>query len=247
MDVLYILQDDDDDKGVQIQSMSDIYSNAVLTIIAGVGEDANAGLPRVNCAGEVEVSMLQSMQETNIEKPRSSSCAGFSGDWHSTEAYEGWHSMENSRWISRAWTYQETILSKRLLLVLKQRMLLACEHSLFEEGKEPDTAMAHPRFESFHKKLERRNSLECYEHCVFSYTRMNLTFPVDILRAFDGILSRLRPYLRSRFIFGLPETEIESALAWRGGEGVTSSREHTDLHPLRRRKNPVTGQNIYPG
>lgn len=62
---------------------------------------------------------------------------------------------------------------------------------------------------------------------------MNLTFPADILRAFEGILSRLRPYLRSGFHFGLPETEIESALAWRGGEDLAGSREQTDLQLLR--------------
>ncbi|KAK3174859.1 hypothetical protein OEA41_002105 [Lepraria neglecta] len=243
VDVLCILQDD---KRVQIQSMSEVYSNAILTIVAGVGESANAGLPRVNYAGDAENSMLQSLQEGDTKRRRSPSCAGFSSEWHSTEAYEGWHSMETSRWISRAWTYQETILSKRLLLVLRQRMMLACGHSLFEEGMEPDTARVHPRFGSFDRKLERRNSLECYEHCVFSYTRMNLTLPADILRAFEGILSRLRLYLRSRFIFGLPETEIESALAWQGGEGLAGSRERTDLQPLRRRKDPTTGRDIYP-
>ena len=246
VDVLCILQDDDNDKRVQIQSMSEVYSNAILTIVAGVGEDANAGLPRVNYAGDAENSMLQSLQEGDTKRRRSSSCAGFSSEWHSTEAYEGWHSLETSRWISRAWTYQETVLSKRLLLVLRQRIMLACGHSLFKEGMEPDTAIVHPRFESFDRKLERRNSLECYEHCVFSYTRMNLTFPADMLRAFEGILLRLRLYLRSRFIFGLPETEIESALAWRGGEGLAGSREQTDLQPLRRRKDPTTGRDIYP-
>lgn len=39
--------DDIDDKMTQIQNMDQIYSNALVTFIAGEGNDSNAGLLRV--------------------------------------------------------------------------------------------------------------------------------------------------------------------------------------------------------
>jgi hypothetical protein len=47
-DVLCIIQDEATNKEAQLARMGAIYSNAVLTIVAGKGKDADAGLCRVN-------------------------------------------------------------------------------------------------------------------------------------------------------------------------------------------------------
>lgn len=39
------------------------------------------------------------------------------------------------------------ILSKRLLIVLRKRVILACEHALFSEGEEAILPIEHPRFD----------------------------------------------------------------------------------------------------
>ncbi len=41
------------------------------------------------------------------------------------------------------------ILSKRLLIVLRKRVILACEHALFSEGEEAIIPIVDPRFEFF--------------------------------------------------------------------------------------------------
>lgn len=246
VDALCILQDDPEDTTLYIQRMSYIYSNAIATVIAGVAEDSDSGLSRVNsparnrgCSGESSLCL-----ERINAKIGDSSDSDSSIPPNYADPSDSWHSLEVYKWISRAWTFQETILSKRLLIILKERVLLACEHALFSEGEDIAAPIVHPRYEFFHKKMERRTSLEVYEHCVYSYSRMALTYSTDILRAFDGILSRLRYYLRSRFIFGLPETELESALAWRGGD--TNDCANEIRLPLRRRINATTGEDYCP-
>jgi len=48
IDALCILQDDSDDTKVQKQRVSYIYSNAVVTVTAGVGDSVEAGLSRLS-------------------------------------------------------------------------------------------------------------------------------------------------------------------------------------------------------
>ncbi|PMD46814.1 HET-domain-containing protein, partial [Hyaloscypha variabilis F] len=103
-DVLCIIQDSEEDKKIQIGRMCNIYANAVLTIVAGEGENANAGLSRV-CNHTTDRPLLHDTLDT---------------------AQRGWGSLLDGPWASRAWTYQETILSKRLLLVLQDRIDLFC-------------------------------------------------------------------------------------------------------------------------
>ena len=242
IDALCIIQDDEVDKHDKIARMSEIYANAVVTIVASIGKDADAGLPRVNHEPQVGVSTINTTDQSKSDS---------------------WIEVHDSVWASRAWTYQETILSKRLLFVLEDRMYFSCEHLLFQEGlAKPEEPVVHPRLESFKHKIERRTALEMYEHAVNSYSAMNLSCEEDVLPAFDGILSKLRSYFRSGYSFGLPNTELESALAWRNGPvesdwtrgsnvTKTSSLPHfrdmtKPYYPLRRRKQLGTEYHINP-
>jgi hypothetical protein len=100
VDSLCIVQDDHESKMEQIANMGNIYSRAVLTIVAGAGDNANAGLPgiRPNTRSSTQfTAQVQGMILAN-EQPY----------MHDT--------IEQSKWFSRAWTYQERELSKRTLL-----------------------------------------------------------------------------------------------------------------------------------
>ncbi|KAF4308318.1 hypothetical protein GTA08_BOTSDO03802 [Botryosphaeria dothidea] len=48
VDALCIIQDNLDDKKIQIGNMATIYRSAILTIVAAAGQDANHGLPGLN-------------------------------------------------------------------------------------------------------------------------------------------------------------------------------------------------------
>ena len=226
VDTLCIVQDDEKDRAEQIGRMADVYSNTLLTIVAAQGCDADAGLPRANGRHLGTLSQCEGL--INYKE---------TANWGGTKVLE-------SVWASRSWTYQETILSPRVLLVEEQRVALSCEKILFVEGGIPKAPIAHPRLERLLTKLKRRNSLEVYEHVIYVYSRLKLTYEDDVLNAISGVLSMLRPYLRSPCIFGLPETELVSALSWRNNDMALIKEKET--RPLRRRKDPKTREDWGP-
>ncbi|MCJ1280414.1 hypothetical protein MMC21_008242 [Puttea exsequens] len=122
--------------------------------------------------------------------------------------------------------------------------MLACEHALFSEGDDPREPVVNPRLEA-RKNLEQRNSLEVYQHCVYSYSQMDLTYATNRLRAFEGIASTLRRFFWSPFIYGLPQTELESTLSWISGDGIQDAE--TVNNPFRRRRNDRDNKNFGPG
>jgi hypothetical protein len=87
VDSLCIVQDDGDHKQAAINQMNLIYQNALLTIIAAEGTDANAGLPGVGgrpCSQQQQRALIGPRLKMIVP--------------HSLEA------LDRSKWSSRAWT-----------------------------------------------------------------------------------------------------------------------------------------------
>lgn len=91
-DVLCIIQDEATDKEAQLARMGAIYSNAVRTIVAGEGKDADAGLCRVN--------------NSAANNPFASDNAVLSKQHPDDFKGSDWQSLLDSVWASRAWNYQ---------------------------------------------------------------------------------------------------------------------------------------------
>jgi hypothetical protein len=87
VDSLCIIQDNGDAKQTAINQMNLIYENAVLTIIAAEGTDANAGLPGVGCRPRSQ------RQRFDLIGPHLKMIVP-----HSLKG------LEWSKWSSRAWT-----------------------------------------------------------------------------------------------------------------------------------------------
>ncbi|KAH9203601.1 heterokaryon incompatibility protein-domain-containing protein, partial [Leptodontidium sp. 2 PMI_412] len=102
-------------RNLQIQQMGNIYNNASVTIIAAAGSSPYYGLPGVS-------------QMPRIAQPREtilgSTIVGFPD--HPRE------SIQNSVWNTRAWTYQEALLSRRRLIFSEQQVYFECQKSCRE-------------------------------------------------------------------------------------------------------------------
>lgn len=110
VDALCILQDDDTDKLKQISQMDSIFGFASLTVVTGGGDGVKAGL-------EGYAPNSRSVTQ-HTEKIQGRRFIAMSPPLRVV--------LPSLRWNSRAWTYQEFWLSKRLLILTPQRAFFVC-------------------------------------------------------------------------------------------------------------------------
>jgi hypothetical protein len=112
VDALCIIQDNLDDKQSQISAMDRIYGSSVLTIAATHGEGAEAGLPGVGPKTRAMIQGIETVQGIRLaNRP-----------WSFDK------SVGESKWNTRAWTFQERILTKRILYITPQQIFFKCDH-----------------------------------------------------------------------------------------------------------------------
>lgn len=186
------------DKGFQYHD-DWIYARAHLTVVAGSGKDANAGLVGVR---EKSRTWHQSIEEVVPGLKLMVT--------HLAEDY-----ISTSQWDSRAWTFQERMLSRRCLLFVNGRIYFQCRRSTFCE----DMELPPPRGWSLDSidmptRIFREKPFVQYTSAVELYTRRELTNPVDILDAFAGVQQVLEKRLTTTIYFGLFEAMMSSSLNW---------------------------------
>ncbi|KAF8850560.1 HET-domain-containing protein [Acephala macrosclerotiorum] len=101
----------------QIENMDLIYMSAELSIIAAAGNDEHHGLPGVG------VERLA---------PRAVEIGSFTITHVPTEP---WVTSSNSRWATRAWTFQEELLSRRRLFFSEEQVSFICHGMLCCEAR----------------------------------------------------------------------------------------------------------------
>ena len=101
---------DDSDKHRQILHMDAIYACAILTIVDAAGTGADGGLFGVR--GRLRKSAQE--EEEILGLPMISAIASM-GDL-----------LDDSTWITRGWTFQEYLLSKRLLIFTQRLAFFKC-------------------------------------------------------------------------------------------------------------------------
>jgi hypothetical protein len=226
VDALCIIQDAGD-KEIHLQDMHLVYGAALLTIVAGHGNDASAGLPGIRPS-----SRLQSQQFEEIYPD-----VGLAVSLPLPDA------INSSRWFSRAWTYQEQLLSRRFLIFIGEQVIwqcpseVSCEDTLADNKTKVYERLQHMSApvdvstcaEGDHQLetrygFRRPPAFQRYADVVAEYTGRQLTFSEDILRAFSGLSKIFMLDLNTELMEGLPLSYLDAALLWQ------------PRHQLRRRK-----------
>lgn len=165
---------------------------AELTIIAASGSDPNYGLPGVSCPRKsLPILTIQNHIFVAMEEPK-------------TE-------IDNSRWNTRAWTYQEGLLSRRRLVFTDTQTYFQCRTEHFVEGLDCRAVWRHsiPSFQAFPERGIGTNVLGVFDR-LQEYYRKDVSFGTDTISAFSGIFQafqHLGPDLsfpQTNHIYGIP-------------------------------------------
>lgn len=168
--------------------------------------------------------------------------------------------LQMTRWDTRCWTFQEHHLSRRLLYFTHVQVYFQCSCNAFCEdtvGEDVrETAFVAPGVTIYNPKARYTDTqnrprwvawdlsraplrgiglmLRSYEIALSEYTYREISFPTDILNAFEGVRAVLAQAMETDFWQGLPEIFLDQALCWvlRG--------------PFRRRRTPPGSTNPLP-
>jgi hypothetical protein len=210
VDRLCIIQNDDENKHLNIMRMDAIYSNSYLTIVAAAGLNANHGLP-----GVVDGLRPRSGTQCTVNFPRGTLVSQLfcSGDRQGDEI---------GRVYKRGWTFQELYLSRRIVVFSEQSLDWHCQVSMWEE----DIRGIPEGIEYLHHEPRRVlpfiqwPDMRMWADLVRDYNETDLTVPGNAQAAFSGIENVLRRSFPSGIFCGLPEFYFDWALLWQSGPHV---------------------------
>jgi hypothetical protein len=225
VDSLCIDQESDEHKLSQISVMASIYRSAHVTIINLTGNSALSGLPGVGTDRTIPQFRCTLGQSTTLISTLPA-----------LAAY-----ARQSHWSSRAWVFQEALLSSRKLFFTQSQVYFECgAHQTSEILRSHLPTALLPQNSSASRHLlidpERPQGefridlsiLPCYgpihlpsrRIAIYSalleeYKSRHLTFFSDSLHGFSAIISALSSGFETEFRFGLPLCDFPFALAWK--------------------------------
>lgn len=219
VDTLCIIQDSSRDKMWQISRMGRIYSSAVLTIVAASGTDADAGLL---------VPVTDSVNNTPTggegEEGQYSGCKSI----YVEVKEEFQQEMRGCKWDTRGWTFQEKVLSTRLLVFTGSKTFFQCRSTVWSSMSLPDQNIP-PQIETTEIEIFSPDSeLERYTRLVEEYSKRDLSFQSDALKAFSGIQGLFTTFSQksNTFTYGLPVAAFDFAFCWAVCEHRPDRRRH---------------------
>ena len=221
VDSVCIDQLDKKDNRDQIGRMRSVYGGAYITLIALSCKSADTGLPRfgpnrpccsqLSCriGGKRLVGLMPTLAEQILTNP----------------------------WGSRAWTFQEALLSPRCLYLGDYQLYFECNVMQCCESLDQTTSWAHNlSYESSPTQQGRlswvvaQNGKGCFKNItdseppserlghwgekVMQYSYRTMTKSEDALNAFSGVLQLLETEYEDGFFWGLPVADFQWALLW---------------------------------
>lgn len=217
IDSLCIVQDSSRSWGLNSRVMDLIYGNAVLTICAADGIDSSTGLramhPKEHDARQTSADCAPGVRLTVSQPPEIG--------------------IRASKWNTRAWCFQERLLSKRCLIFTEGRVYFQCLSTGMSEDIFADREGAGWSLDLVNAPLQMfrdlsRRALWVYINCVSLYTARILTKRKDILAAFNGISNLMEKTMQAPFIFGLPSSHFDMALLWEPQSAIERRVPKTD-------------------
>ncbi|CAI6336816.1 unnamed protein product [Periconia digitata] len=196
IDAFCIVQDSGRSKSLELGKMSSIYSGATVTICAMSSHKADDGLFPSARVRETRIDTHNI--ELHDTESRRAAVLEIRGDFSESNISE-------EPILTRAWTFQEALLSPRLIMIFSagQRPIFRCSsHSIRSDGgKFPrypkglmtlDSIVARFQETNRHEGLDwgMRGIGQEWPNLVRDYTMRYTTFPDDTMAALSGVATR---------------------------------------------------------
>lgn len=189
-----------EERSMQVRKMDLIYRNCEVCIIAAAGQDPLYGLPGVG---------RRNRQPQPLGKVDGHFMISALGNPQSI--------IEQSRWFTRAWTYQEALLSRRRLVFTDQQVYFEC-HGMYccEALNFPLKDLHNKGCQRFKAAYCNGNKIGMFPRGVGSrateiikrieeYSQKSFSNSQDILNGILGILNAFEASVhRTRHIWGVP-------------------------------------------
>lgn len=222
VDALCIVQDDSAARDHQITQMHEIYQHADVTIVAADGSDCTNGLPGVSKSGS---------------RVKKHGCIDLPGGLRLQKVpLSTRHSIQESPWRTRGWTFQEELCSRRAIVLLPEVMVFSCPSAVWREDLHLEDGETLQRDEGLdsvrplllsHGLLDPGSKISLFRDLVKQYVHRTLSRTDDIENAFTGVAGLLGPTLGPIY-HGIPEKAFEEVISgcW---SGVTTLRRREDF------------------
>ncbi|KAL9620395.1 MAG: hypothetical protein Q9160_005095 [Pyrenula sp. 1 TL-2023] len=215
VDSFCITQDDPIELQQQINAMYQIYTGASICLIATTVQDSHSGIPGIDRARPVDQSCQVGIKEgLTVGLPRSSLD----------------DVLYHYKWMNRAWTFQELVLSKCCLIFTDHETFFHCASMTCRESDHGYNEQELDwRQHSWTKYLLGNASLLqdgqstenvewlclTYGAAVREYSRRELSYQSDGLNAFQGFSGLFGRVMSTQMIFGCPKNMLVNCLRWR--------------------------------
>ena len=237
-DALCILQESTREALEQISYMDRVYSGALCTIVAAQGATANSGIEGIRQHYVPQVGQPAS-QQRNLQQVQVS----LKGDMSLIAPLAAQdHKLDDSVWNTRAWTFQERLLSRRLVIFTHGQMIWHCRRMICREDMSvADSGVPYPPLQWLSLKpqlmgvdtgskridgsieITRHGATRLVRSAVFTeytkaieeYTHREISYKSDVLNAFAGLLHIFSRFFGCKTLLGLPESLLDLALLWK--------------------------------
>ncbi|KAF2117694.1 heterokaryon incompatibility protein-domain-containing protein [Lophiotrema nucula] len=189
----------------QISQMDKIYSRAVFTIVVLSGKHGDEMIPGVQ-RGSRQPIVTVSRPDVGLAFIARTPDVGLLA--------------KDTVYQSRAWTFQEQLLSRRCLFITESQVYFNCTVGCFREDEDVFSRLTSTSLppqptvsaSTLWPMLQNSDPVQLYYKIVTDYTTRKLTKHTDVLNAFQGISKVLEKHHRTGYSLGIPLRYFNQAL-----------------------------------
>lgn len=209
IDALCIIQDSPEDKALELPRMADTYRESELTFIIASAAAASDGFLK-------------------LPTPERFLLDPFEVDFGLAFGYRAPYKASADPISSRAWTLQERVLSRRLLIFSSSGVMWMCREEFINPSAAPDAGPPYQTFLDFYLSEEHPNNQttvedkdaqaqirETWASIRADYTEMDLSYFTDKLPAISALAAEIGEKTGWTYLAGMWKEDLFSELHWR--------------------------------